>query len=276
MTSPLISVQTLQESLNEHIVIDVRFDLNKPEKGPQRYQKLHIAGAIFAHMDDVLASPITETSGRHPLPDAQHLMNWLGAHGITPDSSLVVYDDLQGAFAARLWWLLRWLGHEKVAVLDGGWQAWQDADGLMESIEPEWTPTTYQATPNDAMWLSTSGISALLTKCDAVLIDVRAAERFRGEIEPLDPVAGHIPSAVNIPLTENTTSEGFFKSPEALRKLYATSVKDKNTHICMCGSGITACQSILAMEIAGIEGTLLYAGSWSEWIRDPQRPVATV
>jgi thiosulfate/3-mercaptopyruvate sulfurtransferase len=203
-------------------------------------------------------------------------MHWLGAHGITPDSSVVVYDDLQGAFAARLWWLLRWLGHEKVAVLDGGWQAWQDADGLMESIEPEYTPTTYQATPNDAMWLSTSAVSALLTKCDAVLVDVRAAERFRGEIEPLDPVAGHIPSAVNIPLTENTTSEGVFKSPEALRKLYETSVKDKNTRICMCGSGITACQSILAMEVAGIEGALLYAGSWSEWIRDPQRPVATV
>ena len=261
-------------------VFDCRFDLADTARGERDYRRGHVPGALYAHLDHDLSSPITPSSGRHPLPDRDRLCDWLGRCGVGSDTQVVAYDDSGGSMAVRLWWLLRWLGHTQVAVLDGGWQAWTAA-GLPEAALPTTAPAGCRfVTGEPAAWLvSTDDIARQLAegRDDILLVDARTAVRFRGEAEPIDPVAGRIPGAVNLPLADNLASDGLFKTAADLRALYADALGDIAPQRCaaMCGSGVTACHNLLAMEIAGLKGAALYAGSWSEWIRDPSRPVAT-
>ena len=261
-------------------LFDCRFDLADTGRGARDYRAAHIPGAFYAHLDHDLSSPITAQSGRHPLPDLQALCDWLGRHGIDDGVQVVAYDDSGGTMAVRLWWLLRWLGHPAVAVLDGGWPAWQAA-GLACDSEPPASPTA-RTLPCNPDWHQVVDSDALLGQLqrdghELLLLDVRTRERFAGDAEPIDPVAGHIPGAINLPLQSNIGSDGRFLAPSALRALYDAALGGHPSEavVAMCGSGVTACHSLLAMEIAGLHGGRLYAGSWSEWIRDPARPIAT-
>ncbi len=259
------------------VLFDCRFDLADKARGERDYRAGHIPGARFAHLEHELSGPVTEASGRHPLPDSDALSRWLGAQGVTPETQVAVYDDSAGSMAVRLWWLLRWLGHRAVAVLDGGWQAWRDA-GLAETtaIPPPAAARPYPGGPNSSMLVTTEQLLADLESGRWLLLDARSGERFRGEQEPIDPVAGHIPGARSLPLLDNLDANGRFLAPERLGQIYREKLGDlaPSGAACMCGSGVTACHDLLAMEIAGLSGARLYAGSWSEWIRDPARPVA--
>ncbi len=277
----LIDAQTLAARLSDPmcVVVDCRFDLGDTGRGATAYAQSHIPGARYAHLDHDLSSPITPSSGRHPLPDPANLCDWLGRQGITPASQVVVYDDSGGTMAVRLWWLLRWLKHAEVAVLDGGWQAWNDAGLPVDTQRPRITAVTaYPGSPRTDMLVSTQTIETQLRSGsdDWLVIDARTDVRFRGEAEPIDPVAGHIPGAINLPLQRHLTDRGTFRSADELRAMYAPLIgkRDASRLVAMCGSGVTACHNLLAMEIAGLRGARLYAGSWSEWIRDPARPVA--
>lgn len=280
--STLIEADDLapQLGVTDWLVFDCRFDLADTQKGRRLYRESHIPGAFYAHLDRDLSSPITPHSGRHPLPDAAPLCRWLGEHGLNRRTQVIAYDDSGGNMAVRLWWLLRWLGHDRVAVLNGGWQTWVSARHRVETSRPaSLQPTVFSGQPDDRMLWSTEEISdALLDNDDTVLlVDARTAERFRGDAEPIDPVAGHIPGAVNLPLQQNLGADGRFRDADSLCRMYRDLLGDRparNTAQ-MCGSGVTACHNLLAMEIAGLWGGRLYAGSWSEWIRDGTRPVAT-
>jgi thiosulfate/3-mercaptopyruvate sulfurtransferase len=261
------------------VLFDCRFSLADPEAGRRAYAAGHLPGAIYAHLDAHLSGPITATSGRHPLPDPARLAGWLGDCGVAADTAVVVYDDLGGAFALRLWWLLRWLGHRRAALLDGGIQAWQAAGGAVTTDVPTPAPAHFAGVPDDALWISTDALAASLTAAagdQTRVIDARAPERFRGEVEPIDPVAGHIPGAINLPFGGNLDSAGRFLPPAALRTRFTDALGDiapgRVAH--SCGSGVNACHNLFAMELAGLAGSRLYAGSWSEWIRDPARPIA--
>jgi thiosulfate/3-mercaptopyruvate sulfurtransferase len=278
----LVSAARLAQHLDDPDwrVVDCRFDLAATDHGARDYRLGHIPGAVYAHLDHDLSGPITPDTGRHPLPDPQRLGRWVGEIGITPDRQVIAYDDSGGTMAVRLWWLLRWLGHRDVALLDGGWQAWQQS-GLPSESDPV-SPSSaavYPGTPDPSQVVETETLVAWCEQRDVsiTLIDARTAERFNGEAEPIDPVAGHIPGAINRPLQENLDADGRFKSPEDLRRLYLGTLggRPPASVVAMCGSGVTACHNLLAMEIAGLSGGRLYAGSWSEWIRDPARPVAT-
>lgn len=261
-------------------VFDCRFDLADPGKGEQAYGQGHIPGSYYAHLDHDLSSPITPQSGRHPLPDIDALRHWLGEHGVSPATQVVVYDDSGGTMAVRLWWLLRWLGHPRVAVLDGGWPNWVQA-GLPQETERPALPAAvvFAGQPAWDQVVSTADIAQQLRSggYGVQLLDARTAERFRGDAEPIDPVAGHIPGAINLPLQKNLAADGRFQPADTLKALYGDALGPHAAEriAAMCGSGVTACHNLLAMEIAGLHGARLYAGSWSEWIRDPARPVAT-
>lgn len=261
-------------------IFDCRFDLAATSRGEQAHAQAHLPDAIYAHLDRDLSSPITPQSGRHPLPDPDTLCDWLGRHGITPETRVVAYDDSGGTMAVRLWWLLRWLGHAPVAVLDGGWQAWTGAGLPLQSHAPKAVAATpFVGRPDWDQVVSTATLQQQLSSGGELqLLDARTAERFRGEAEPIDPVAGHIPGAINLPLQENLGSDGRFKPAEKLRSMYLQALRDipADKVVAMCGSGVTACHNLLAMECAGLNGGRLYAGSWSEWIRDPARSVATI
>ncbi|NMQ20082.1 sulfurtransferase [Candidatus Competibacter phosphatis] len=273
----LIDASTLHAHRNDPnwVVMDCRFSLAEPEAGRRVYRDSHLPGAHYAHLDEDLSDPITPTTGRHPLPDPERLAQKLGAWGIDHDTQVVAYDDMGGMLAAaRLWWLLRWLGHTACAVLDGGLPAWRRA-GLPLTVKiPAARPTAFVPRPDDRLWMSTEQVLTL--SATEVLLDARAAARYRGEMEPIDPVAGHIPGALNLPTDGNLTPEGHFLPVAALRERFAAALNDRApaTVIHACGSGVTACHNLLAMEAAGLGGSRLYAGSWSEWIRDPQRAVA--
>lgn len=261
-------------------VIDCRFDLADPSRGERAYRETHIPGAHYAHLDRDLSSPITPDSGRHPLPDPHRLCAWLGQLGIGPGIQVTAYDDTGGNMAVRLWWLLRWLGHDAVALLDGGWQAWVGAGEATTASEPPRPDATdFRCMPDDTQIVTSASIERQLAsgRRDVLLLDARTGERFRGEAEPIDPVAGHIPGALNLPLQQNLDAEGRFLPAGTLREMYERVLDDMppDRVAAMCGSGVTACHNLLAMEIAGLGGGRLYAGSWSEWIRDPERPVAT-
>lgn len=277
MYRTLIDVESLN-ALEAPLILDCRFNLADPSAGERAYADGHIPGAIYAHLDRDLSASITPQSGRHPLPDPARLYAKLQAAGLTSGRQVVVYDDAGGATAARAWWLLRWLGHGAVAVLDGGCQAWREAGG-------DWTATasaTLKAekgvaiTPVAGMLMEVAGLQRALTADQVLLVDARAAERYRGEVEPIDAVAGHVPGAINAPLTDNLV-EGRFLPREQLRQHWLSRLDGwaPESVVQMCGSGVTACHNLLAMEHAGLSGARLYAGSWSEWIRDPKRPVAT-
>ena len=274
----LVSATTLHHHLDDPnwVVVDCRFSLANCEAGGYAYRHGHIPQARYAHLNDDLSSAITSFTGRHPLPDFTLLAKKLGAWGITNDSQVVAYDDAGGAFAGRLWWLLRCLGHDKVAVLDGGIQHWQKQGFPLTTTLPRIKPATFRPYLNTALWLDASQVQNSLAKKAICLIDARTPERYRGEQEPIDPVAGHIPHALNRPFQLNLDNTGLFLSADSLRKhfkqLIGTTPSEQVVHY--CGSGVTACHNLLAMEQAGLTGSKLYPGAWSEWIRDKNRAVA--
>jgi thiosulfate/3-mercaptopyruvate sulfurtransferase len=279
MNDALIDCATLAQHLDDPAwaVVDCRFDLADTNAGERAYREAHIPGARYAHMDTVLSGPITPDSGRHPLPAPDALCRWLGEQGIGNASQVVVYDHSGGAMAVRLWWLLRWLGHEQVALLDGGWPAWLSAGLPTEATSPRLAAKAFSGTPHHDMLLSTQQIVDDLDSGRWLLIDARTAERYRGEHEPIDPVAGRIPGSLNLPLQQHLNADGTFKSAQQLREMYLPLIGNHPLPqvAALCGSGVTACHNLLALHIAGLHGARLYAGSWSEWIRDPERPVAT-
>lgn len=273
----LVDVATLRAHLADPawLVVDVRHQLADPGHGQRAYSERHIPGAVFLHCDRDLSGPLTGRNGRHPLPDPVRLAQRLGEIGIGPETQVVVYDDAQGMIAGRLWWLLRWLGHDPVALLDGGLQAWQAAGGLLTPAPPTLTPCNFVARPQD--WLvDAAGVLERVDTPQMHLVDARSPDRFRGENESIDPVGGHIPGAVNRFFRDNLQADGRFKPAAELRAewlaVLAGSPPDQVVH--QCGSGISACHNLVAMEIAGLPGSRLYAGSWSEWCADPGRPVA--
>lgn len=274
----LIDVKTLSEHLNDPdwVIVDCRFNLADTEAGRRAYAESHLPGARYAHLNEDLSSPITPMTGRHPLPDPAILAKRLGAWGIGNHTQVVAYDDMGGMLAAaRFWWLLHWLGHSAVAVLDGGLAAWQRAGLPLTAEKPVIQPQTFTARPDDRLWLTTAQVQDLAP--GELLLDARGAARYRGEMEPVDPIAGHIPGAVNVPTEGHLTEEGYFRPAAELQARFVAAIGDRSPTAVVhnCGSGVTACHNLLAMEVAGLSGARLYAGSWSEWIRDPQRPVAT-
>jgi thiosulfate/3-mercaptopyruvate sulfurtransferase len=278
VTTPLIDVDSLAEGLKrpDWIVVDCRFTLTDPPAGRAVYERGHIPGARYAHLDDDLARPPSAAEGRHPLPDPRSLAATLGAWGATRDTMVVAYDEGSGAIAARLWWLLGWLGHEQRAVLDGGFAAWQQAGQEIEVQAPAIKARHYELRrpPRVESVVATADLAARQAAGD-LLVDARAAPRYRGEQEPIDPKAGHVPGARNRPFSANVATGGKFRPAPELRAelLELLDGRSPERLIAMCGSGVTACHLLLALEHAGLPGAALYAGSWSEWIRDPERPI---
>jgi thiosulfate/3-mercaptopyruvate sulfurtransferase len=275
----LISASTLDQHINDlkWVIVDCRFSLANNEAGSYAYRHGHIPHARYADLNKDLSSRITDFTGRHPLPDFTLLAKKLGAWGITNDTQVVAYDDNGGAFAGRLWWLLRCLRHEKVAVLDGGIQHWQKQGFSISTTLPTLKTLTYRPYLNTALWLNASQVQNRLAKKAICLIDARTPERYRGEQEPVDPVAGHIPGALNRAFQLNIDNKGLFLSAKLLHDQFKTliGVTTPEQTVHYCGSGVTACHNLLAMEHAGLTGSKLYAGSWSEWIRDRNREIAT-
>ncbi|MCK9397451.1 MAG: sulfurtransferase [Methylobacter sp.] len=274
----LISAATLHQQLNnpDWIIVDCRFSLADAEAGAKAYRHGHIPNARYAHLDKDLSSAITDFTGRHPLPNFALLAKKLGDWGISNNSQVVAYDDAGGAFAGRLWWLLRCMGHDKVAVLDGGIKHWQKQGLPITTTLPAVKPATFRPYLNDGAWLNALQVQNSTAKKSIRLIDARTPERYRGEQEPIDPVAGHIPGALNRAFQLNLDGNGLFLSAEKLReqfkRLIGATAPEQVVHY--CGSGVTACHNLLAMEYAGLTGSKLYAGSWSEWIRNKNRAVA--
>jgi thiosulfate/3-mercaptopyruvate sulfurtransferase len=255
-------------------IIDCRADLARPEWGAHAYAEGHIPGAVHANLERDLSGEITRSTGRHPLPAPQRFAETLSRWGIDASTQVVAYDQGNSAYAARLWWMLRWMGHHAVAVLDGGFAAWQKA-GLPISGRAEGrAPRSFVIQKGDQP-VSTAELQDVLGRNAAALVDARASDRFNGRNETIDPVAGHVPGALNHPFAENLDENGHFRSAQELRKRWERTLAGRGPEetITMCGSGVTACHNLLALEIAGLPGARLYAGSWSEWIRDPSRPV---
>src|SRR5688572_28958637 len=277
LRTPLITTSELADGMSDPgwLVADCRFELGKPEAGVAAWRAGHIPGAVHADLERDLSVPVTPSSGRHPLPSHAAFAATLGRLGIGNDTRVVCYDAGSGAFAARLWWMLRWAGHDAVAVLDGGFAAWVAEGRPVSTDPPPARAAAFVPRPRPGIVLDTGGVMRALAEGET-LVDLRGAERFAGQSEPLDAVAGHVPGAVNLPYAENLAASGRFRAPAELAGLWHSraGAAPGRAPICMCGSGVTACQGLLALEAAGIAGGRLYAGSWSEWIRDPSRPVA--
>ena len=275
----LIDANTLSEHLSRDdlAIFDCRFDLTNVPWGQAEYAVSHLPGATYLHLDRDLSSPITAGSGRHPLPDPHRLAARLGELGVDANSQLVAYDQGNGAHAARLWWLARWIGLRNVAVLDGGIAAWRAAGLPLTDTVRAVQPRHLTASPDAAAWVTSEALERLRLQAGTLLVDARGAERFAGRNETLDPVAGHVPGARNLPFLGNLGADGKFLPASELRQRFDTLLGSMpaSTLIAMCGSGVTACHNLLALEHAGLTGARLYAGSWSEWIADPRRPVAT-
>ena len=274
----LLSVQELRTALDntECLVVDCRFILEDTDAGFEDYLDSHIPGAVYAHLDNDLSGPPTSTDGRHPLPDAKKFASFLGGIGWSTGKLLIAYDDAGGAIAARLWWLMRYFGHDCAALLDGGIPAWWAAGYELESGRSSVTrlpPANFRICED--LEISTLEIIEALGRNEIVLADARARERFTGQNEPIDRVAGHIPGSVNYPYNINLAPNGRFKTVEEVRgellKLAGSHQPKDVVH--MCGSGVTACHNIFAAELVGLPGSRLYVGSWSEWIQDPSRPI---
>lgn len=273
----LVSAAQLRAGLDhpDLVVFDCRHDLMNPEAGAAAYAAAHVPGARFAHSDRNLSGPKTGRTGRHPLPDPQVFAAWLGANGVDASKQVVAYDHAGGASATRLWWMLRWLGHDRVAVLDGGWESWV-AEGHPTTAQlPAARAALFTPSPRTGVHVDVQFVLEHLGDAGVVVLDARAAERYRGETEPIDPVAGHIPGARNRLYKNNLDGEGRFKPAQALRSEFLALLGDMRADriVHQCGSGVSACHNILAMEIAGLPGSRLYPGSWSEWCADPARPV---
>ena len=286
---PLIDPAALQAAAARVRIVDCSHDLVQPMLGQQQYEQGHIPGAVHAHLDRDLSGPTTGHNGRHPLPTAAAFCAWLGRQGITPGMTVVAYDRSGGMYAARLWWMLRWVGHTQVRVLDGGWKAWTGA-GLPEergASAPKTAPATYPAVnPDASQAVDAAFVLRNLQDKAAVLVDARAAGRYAGEGETIDPIGGHIPGALNRPFLDNLGADGCFKSATTLRSEWqavagahlqgpAAPGGPAATLVMQCGSGVTACHNLLALELAGLGGARLYPGSWSEWCSDRSRPMAT-
>jgi thiosulfate/3-mercaptopyruvate sulfurtransferase len=275
----LISAEALAEHLGEPglRLFDCRFDLADPSAGEREYRLAHLPGAIYAHLDRDLAGPVTPDTGRHPLPDLAEFEMRLRGWGLGVGSIAVAYDAGNGMYAARLWWMLRWLGHDRALVLDGGLARWRTLGLPVVTEMPSWPAGDFVAHPRLDLAVDAATVLAVAADSGSRLLDARAPERFRGEVEPLDAVAGHIPGAVNHPLTGSLAADGRLLDPAELRRSFEASLGGvPPTHaVAMCGSGVTACHLLLALEQAGLSGARLYPGSWSEWIRDPRRPVAS-
>jgi len=274
----LVDTDTLAHHLDDPswVVFDCRHDLARPSGGAAEYAKSHIPGARFLHLDRDLSAPMTGKNGRHPLPDPQALAATLGASGVGPATQVVVYDAQGGVYASRAWWSLRWLGHDAVAILDGGWGKWLKEDHPDTAAVPVPTPANFAARARP-LAVDAAFVLAHLRDPEVKVIDARGNDRYRGENETLDPVAGHIPGSVNRVIKENLDAAGRFKSAAQLRAeweaLLAGLAPGQVVH--SCGSGVAACHNLFAMELAGLSGSRLYGGSWSEWVADPSRPVAT-
>ena len=261
-----------------HVVIDCRFKLDDVGWGEREYTNGHIPGARYAHLDRDLSGPKTGTNGRHPLPDPTVLAAILGRLGVARGAQVIAYDQGNGMFASRLWWLLRWMGHDEVAVLDGGLAKWM-SEGRPAAAGGE-PPSTrvFHGAPNSAMTIAVATVADMARGTGtATLVDARAAERYRGEVEPLDRVAGHIPGAKNFFFQQNLNDAGTFRSPDDLRARWQAAIGESpvDAVVCYCGSGVTACHNLLALEHAGLHGAKLYPGSWSEWCADETRPIET-
>lgn len=256
------------------VVVDCRFELADPAAGEVRYHLGHLPGARYAHLERDLSGRPGPGDGRHPLPAPAELAARLRQWGVSGGSQLVAYDDAGGAFAARLWWLCRWLGHDAVAVLDGGLQAWTEAGLALSDQRPAPAAGDFTPQPRHALVAEAGDIQRDLASQTLLVLDARSPPRFHGQSEPIDAVAGHVPGAVNRPYTANLDGDGRFADADSLREEYAALLDGRGPHdiVVMCGSGVSACHNLLAMHRAGLADARLYPGSWSEWIRDPSRP----
>ena len=271
------------ESLRGHVgrpgwaILDCRFDLLRPAWGPAVYLEGHIPGAIYAHLEKDLSAPQSGTNGRHPLPPDLTLAAVFSRWGIDRQTQVVAYDDNGGAYAARAWWCLRYLGHDAAAVLDGGLPAWTDAGLPLRGGEETRPPADFLTAPRPGLRIEAAEVAEKVGTSRLRLIDARAPERYRGDEEPIDPVAGHIPGAVNRPWQSNLDARGRFRPAAELRQAYLALLGDQppENAAVYCGSGVTACHDLLALTHAGLDGARLYPGSWSEWCSNAARPVAT-
>lgn len=276
----LVSVDQLAAMLGhvDLLVVDCRKDLSQPERGRFAYAKAHVPGAVYADLDSDLSDLSRQGLGRHPLPDAADFSRVLARWGWKPGMRVVAYDDAGGALAAaRLWWMLRLLGDQDVHVLDGGFGAWIAANKGVDADPVERSTTDVSIQFDARQLIDYHALQQGLADGSVLLIDARGALRYRGEVEPLDPVAGHVPGALNRPFSENLAADGHFKSASALRSEFLSLIGDRDASevVHMCGSGVTACHNLLAMEQAGLGASRLFAPSWSGWVSDAQRPVAT-
>ncbi len=275
----IISAEDLNKNINNQdwFVFDCRFMLKDPEGGLKKFNQGHIPGAQYADMDTDLASPVTSTSGRHPLPNPDELIHTLQLWGVSNSSQIICYDDMSGAFAARMWWLLKWLGHENIAVLDGGLEKWTALGLELEVDVRNREKGTFSGQANNNMWVDIEFVQKELSQNKITLLDARSGERFTAQDSKTDPVAGHVPGAQSFPFTGNLSKQGVFLSKDELRKRFASTLNNSESKetINMCGSGVTACHNLLAMSVADMPMTRLFVGSWSEWIKDNSRPVAT-
>lgn len=274
----LIDTATLRQHLDDPqwIIFDCRHDLSNHERGAQLYTEGHIPNAHFAPVETALSGEKTGTNGRHPLPKPEAVAAFLAAHGVTPETQVVAYDDVGGQYAARLWWLARWIGLTRVAVLDGGLPKWIAEGNPVTAERPVARQGAVAAKPDPAQWAGVDAIETGLRSNACLVLDARTAERFRGEVEPIDKVAGHIPGARNRFFKANLNPDLTMRPPQELRREFLALLGERKASevVHQCGSGITACANLLAMEHAGLTGSRLYPGSWSEWIADPARPVA--
>lgn len=272
----LITAGELDRAITDQAVrvVDCRYTLSDPSAGRLAYLKAHIPGAIYAHLDDDLAGPVGPRTGRHPLPDPKVFAALLGAWGIRRDTRVVAYDEASGALASRFWWMLGWLGHSHRQLLDGGFSAWVEEGLPLETETKSWPPANYEPEVRSDKVVTTTDVEHSLGSGPR-LVDARDEERFAGRSEPIDPVAGHIPGALNHPFARNLDSHNRFLSGGELRRRYRRLLEPiSDRPVMMCGSGVTACHNAFAMAVAGLEEPQLYVGSWSEWITDPDRPVA--
>lgn len=274
----LISVQELLPHIDasDWAIVDCRFNLLAPEEGEAQYLEGHIPRAVYAHLDRDLSGPPSGGNGRHPLPSVEEMERTFSRWGIDGSVQVVAYDVESGPMAARLWWMLRYVGHERAAVLDGGMKAWREQELPLPGREVR-APRAFVARPRASMRVDASQILDRRSSGIGLLVDARAPERYRGDEEPLDPVAGHIPGAVNHFYQTSLDAKGRFLPPEALRERFHALLGDAapQSVVVYCGSGVTACHNLLAMAHAKVEGARLYPGSWSEWCSDPARPVET-
>lgn len=277
MFTTIVSTDQLQAHLDDPswVIVDTRFDLMNPALGRQSYEAAHIPGAHYLDLNLDLAAPPNGRNGRHPLPEPQDFAATLGALGIDHSKQVVVYDGGSMMFVGRLWWMLRWLGHDAVAILDGGYAAWEREGRVVSCAPPARVATTFTPRVREQMRVSADTILSGLAQSAHLVIDARAPERFSGDAEPIDPVAGHIPGAKNRPFSQNLGADGKLVPAAQLREQFQALLggRDPSEVVHSCGSGVSAIANLIAMEVAGLSGSRLYPGSWSEWSADPSRPV---